>query len=71
MSDNERLETQQECDSGERQRHQLQQQQRLLQVKYLEGEVRNLQKENLDLNTSLRIHKQTILECMRTDCFDT
>lgn len=65
--EDERLETNQECSSGERQRHQNQQEKRLMQVKYLEEENRNLQVENEDLSTTLKINKQIIGEFMRSD----
>lgn len=47
--DDEYLETQGDCSSGERQRFMNQNEKRLMQVKYLEEENRNLTTENEDL----------------------
>ena len=62
-----RLETAQECSSGERDRFEKNHEKRLLQIKYLEQENKNLISENDDLNTTLTINKQIILEFMKSD----
>ena len=67
MSDDSRLETAQDCSSGERERFEKNQHKRLLQLKYLEQENQNLLSENDDLNTTLTINKQIILEFMKSD----
>ena len=38
-----------------------------MQVKYLEEEIQNMKLENEDLQTTLQINKQIILEFMKSD----